>query len=242
MRSTAIRQLATSTHPDNFLPIYEEIYSRLENDSLPKFLAQASTNINRPLQLMWYAIGWVDVFIGIIIAILLCTLVLVPPKANRAWRLSAVPFFVVGVCQIYSASRGFCSRVLSRNAVQLRAWELSEFDEEAREYTGKTIYGQAEPKLDTRGSDEALPAKSCEDLGPAADELDYKYHNQHFKVPLSRATSNFRRPPVFGPEKVVEDPRIIETHRQVMRDILKLAFVVTAVFSSIIFSVPGPSA
>lgn len=36
-----------------FLPIYDEVYSVIENQSLPHFLGYAKTNINRPKQLFW---------------------------------------------------------------------------------------------------------------------------------------------------------------------------------------------
>lgn len=120
---------------------------------------------------------------------------------------------------------------MRRNAVQLRAWELQNFDEEAKAYMGRTIYGQDESKQDSKGSDEALPASDPDDPIPATDELDYKYHDQHFKVSLSRATHSFRRPPVFGPEKVVEDPRVIATHRQMLREVLRLGIVAGLVSS-----------
>ena len=38
-----------------FLPIYEEVYHTLETQSLPNFLQYASTNVNHPKQMFWYA-------------------------------------------------------------------------------------------------------------------------------------------------------------------------------------------
>ncbi|KAL4245824.1 hypothetical protein ABKN59_001691 [Abortiporus biennis] len=43
---------------------------------------------------------------------------------QRAWRLFAVPFFSLGIMQVYSAWHGFCSNVWGRGRVQLRPWEL----------------------------------------------------------------------------------------------------------------------
>ncbi|KAL6307174.1 hypothetical protein BKA93DRAFT_823638 [Sparassis latifolia] len=49
----------------------------------------------------------------------------------------------------------------------------------------------------------------------------------------------FSRPPVFGPEKVVLDPRIQAVHRRVMRDILWVGFAWTAMFTAIVLAVPA---
>ena len=89
-----------------FLPVYEEIYHILETISLPRFLAAASANINRPKQLLWYAMGTVDTIIGVLLAILLIAIVPIPPAANRAWRLFSVLPASVGLSTIYSAYRG----------------------------------------------------------------------------------------------------------------------------------------
>ena len=77
-------------HNVQFLPVYEEIYHTLETIALPRFLAAASANINRPKQLLWYSMGAVDTAIGVLLAILLIAIVPIPPAANRAWRLFSV--------------------------------------------------------------------------------------------------------------------------------------------------------
>ncbi|KDQ64122.1 hypothetical protein JAAARDRAFT_187495 [Jaapia argillacea MUCL 33604] len=47
------------------------------------------------------------------------------------------------------------------------------------------------------------------------------------------------RPPVFGPEKVVLDPRIKEVHARVMNDIYRVGFSWMFVFGVIVLAVPG---
>lgn len=57
----SVRQIHSITVPkaDNsciqFSPAYKVICESLESVSLPRFLAYAATNINRPRQLFWYA-------------------------------------------------------------------------------------------------------------------------------------------------------------------------------------------
>ncbi|KAJ8474748.1 hypothetical protein ONZ45_g15845 [Pleurotus djamor] len=51
VRDTVVRDLVLNTHPDVFLPAYEEVYELVERTSLPRFLAFSTANINRPKQL-----------------------------------------------------------------------------------------------------------------------------------------------------------------------------------------------
>ncbi|KAL5529973.1 hypothetical protein ACEPAF_6230 [Sanghuangporus sanghuang] len=51
MRDTVIKKSSSTTHPDVFALVYEVIYETVEYVSLPCFLENASTNINRPRQL-----------------------------------------------------------------------------------------------------------------------------------------------------------------------------------------------
>jgi hypothetical protein len=44
-------------------------------------------------------------------------------------------------------------------------------------------------------------------------------------VPLHAARNGFNRPPVFGPDNVVLDPRIRALHRQVVREVFLVGFV-----------------
>jgi hypothetical protein len=53
-----------------------------------------------------------------------------------------------------------------------------------------------------------------------------------------RAGKPLIRPKVFGPERVVEDPRIKIVHERFLREMYILALCAVMVFSAIIFSVP----
>jgi hypothetical protein len=53
-----------------------------------------------------------------------------------------------------------------------------------------------------------------------------------FDKPLASENVGFRRPPVFGPEKVVQDPRIRATHQKIMNDLYMYGGVPGIVCSS----------
>lgn len=68
----------------------------------------------------------------------------------------------------------------------------------------------------------------------ASPEQEPRSRGSHSPVPsinpnsLSRSNS-FLRPPIFGPERVVQDPLIKAVHQQVMNDILHVGFWFTLV-------------
>jgi len=47
------------------------------------------------------------------------------------------------------------------------------------------------------------------------------------------------RPPIFGPEVVIEDPRIIALHKQVVQDILTVGLIWTVLWIVLCLAVPG---
>ncbi|KZT29452.1 hypothetical protein NEOLEDRAFT_1128211 [Neolentinus lepideus HHB14362 ss-1] len=201
LRDAVISDLMWNTHPDVLLPIYEEIYNTLETVSLPRFLAYASTNINLPRQIFWYAIGLIDFLLGLALAFALITTLPVPTQANRAWRLFSVPLTALGAMQMYSAWRGFCSQIWRRGKMQVRPWEL------------------------TAASDAEQQEKGV--IAPFADEDE------------GQTEARERSIPVFGPERVVLDPRIAEAHKRVMRDIYACGVWFSLGYAVIILSVPS---
>ncbi|KZT70343.1 hypothetical protein DAEQUDRAFT_764788 [Daedalea quercina L-15889] len=314
VRDTVIRDLTWNTHPDVLLPIYEEMFQTLETISLPRFLAEASNNINRPKQLLWYSLGVIDTLLGILLAVLLVCLVPIPPESNRAWRLFSVVPAMVGMCQLYSAYRGFCSQVWWRGATQLHEWELEEMDAKTEAYWDSLlaptspsaapssihVYDvitperrlsyphdtKTEERWDERtGADRpasgrtvtfrlahldiAWPRHGHEDkqapapaqanqmrprLPPLSTSLRLQARSkvrassmpapaQHeFDLEKARGEQDAharRRPPIFGPEKVVLDPRIRTLHLAVMRDLVCFGVVSTAAFAAIVLAVPG---
>ncbi|KAF8872757.1 hypothetical protein BD779DRAFT_1571792 [Infundibulicybe gibba] len=261
IRPGAVKELtidAVVREPLFFLPIYEEMFNSLERVSLPQFLASASANINLPKQFFWYGIGFIDLSISIAIAMSLIFMLPTPPESNRAWRLFAVPFACFGSMQFYSAWRGFCNQVWMRGGTQLRVWELQEMDEESRVYADKVLQprqlAEIHPGLEKLGTSSSglymhkgddddtsssayptpvLSANPTQDLAAIAPftvaEAGHPAPIMHYPTSLM---SGFMRPPIFGPERVVMDPRIKAVHQQVMNDILRA-------FCVIIFAIPG---
>ncbi|PCH40785.1 hypothetical protein WOLCODRAFT_99298 [Wolfiporia cocos MD-104 SS10] len=269
VRDTAIRNLTWSTHPDVFLPVYEEIYDILSTISLPRFLGCASTNINRPKQFFWYGMGFLDTLLGVALAIIFVTLV-----HGRAWRLFAIPIAVIGIMQVYSAWRGFCSQVWGRRSIQVRPWEMQEMDEEAMDHwarildvkgTGdKTDVQMSERVARKENSDAIAPFAMDELLSPATAPTPQPVQQSGTRkicrlCPLNRlvpdghaSTSStvvhgwpttdgntHKRPTVFGPEKAVLDPRIQAIHRRIMQEVLLVGFCSTLAFTALILAVPG---
>jgi hypothetical protein len=150
VRDTVIRNLAHDCYPDvvslasdmffatlkfaQFLPVYEEAYDLLERHSLPRFLALASSNINRAHQTFTYenrlhsvqrlsliviiriCVGCILLALGFVAVILIITLIRVPPEVNRCWRLLAAFPFWLGSMACYSTSRGYISSAYVGNS------------------------------------------------------------------------------------------------------------------------------
>ncbi|KAI0355345.1 hypothetical protein OH77DRAFT_1424828 [Trametes cingulata] len=346
VRDALLRELTWNIHPDAFLSAYEAVMEALETYSMPRFLAHASANINRPKQIYWYAVGIVDMLLGIALAVLL--IVLLPnwmsEATRRAWRLTAVPLFSLGSMQAYSAWRGFCSEVWGRGNTQLRVWELEGSDPEATSVWGshvpsdrsssprprmqenvitlpsvfederegrpslqqslrdslasgkeqskpsegekskpsegesrpgeyldidvdfvlRHLCGNSESTTDNKGEETRLEiagiaSPSCppranyspsqsrllpHQPSPSLDPWGWeKPPNARTRPPSpttrAAAKAEYRRPPVFGPERPVLDPRIREVHRAVMRDMLAFGFVCTALFAVVVLAVPS---
>ncbi|KAI0371608.1 hypothetical protein BV20DRAFT_965345 [Pilatotrama ljubarskyi] len=343
VRDALLRELTWNIHPDAFLSAYEAVVEALETYSMPRFLAYASANINRPKQIYWYSLGFLDMLLSVALAVLL--IVLMPSwmseASRRAWRLTAVPLFSLGSMQAYSAWRGFCSEVWGRGNTQLREWELERSDPELASATWASIVpsdAKPSPRPHVQENVIALPSvfedderegrlsrehpsrasmasvrsqasanDSCDDRGAhlnldrdvalqrpreysgndieKQDELRFECADdaspsavvdttqckpavpEHEKAAASfdpwgwekaqvtqqksweqgttrytartTAKAEYRRPPVFGPERPVLDPRIREVHRAVMRDMLAFGFVCTAVFTIVLLAVPS---
>ncbi|KAF8908359.1 hypothetical protein CPB85DRAFT_1309907 [Mucidula mucida] len=228
LRERLIKGLETSCHPDLFLPVYKEVYFSLENDTLPRFLAYSLPNINLPKQVLWYITGILFFITSVAIAALMIAFI-PPPRLNRAWRLFSVPIFHMGVTAIYASFQGFCSQVFARDAVQLHTWELRQVDEEAEAYVGRV-----------RSAMREVP------MGLVFNSADGSYSGEVKAIsgaPPRREQGAVAlvRPPMFGPERVVQDPHVLRAHRQIMNGILSVGFVSDILFSAIIFSIPGRS-
>ena len=131
-----------------------------------------------------------------------------------------------------------------RGRVQLRVWELQDVDEEARIFWSQILgpeetLGDADVVQDSDVSvdDHTSYAGSEPDLDPMtfpppslASTSSLAPHSRPplkrpSVVPTSAARNGFNRPPVFGPDKVVQDPRIQALHRQVMNEVVLVGFL-----------------
>ncbi|KAH8096619.1 hypothetical protein BXZ70DRAFT_1009622 [Cristinia sonorae] len=128
MREMVLKDATWNTHPDVFLAVYEQIYDTLSTQSLPRFLALSSTNVNLPKALYWYAFGVAYILFALVIFI--CTALLGPTSVRkRAWRCFSIPFSSLGSMLLYSGYKGLCTEVWSRGRAQLRPWELQLYGE-----------------------------------------------------------------------------------------------------------------
>ncbi|KAK0230238.1 hypothetical protein IW262DRAFT_386667 [Armillaria fumosa] len=218
LRDELIKKLATNCDPDVFKPAYEVVYFYLDRTALPQFLAYATPNINLPKQVFFYVLGVLYIVAGIIIDVTVISLIPVPPRNNRAWRLLAAFPFAAGITTICAAWHGFCSQVWCRRSVQLHSWELQAASPKSFAYVNSL-----------RGA----PAVTTRCMGLVCNSTDGTYRRGSFPVCIFRSeepqietklrgdttiTFGITRPPVFGPEKVVEDTRILAVHHQVMQN------------------------
>lgn len=145
-------------------------------------------------------------------AVALMIVFIPPPIYNRAWRLLAVPFFHMGTCTVHAAFLGFCSQVFHRNAVQLHSWELRQVDEEAQAYV------------------DAVRAAVRDDggmrMGVLCNSADGSYSGRSKPIETERPrrqsaghSEGYVRPPMFGPEKVIQDAHVLKAHKRVMNSI-----------------------
>ncbi|WVQ78719.1 hypothetical protein IAT38_000806 [Cryptococcus sp. DSM 104549] len=185
LREFAKGCLGTSTAPESFLPIYEEIYATVESQSLPRFLENAKSNINRPKQLFWYFVGFIDFLIGIIVFLILSLLLPRQPYAYRALRLFSIIFISFGVMQAYSAYRGFCTQVWGRSHRQVRPWEMDDLDDDEEMRVG----GEGEGDGDgTDGEGEGAGGEGVEMRG-AQSEVEPKTLVSHPSSSPERRTA-----------------------------------------------------
>ncbi|KAK0190413.1 hypothetical protein F5146DRAFT_1044112 [Armillaria mellea] len=240
LRDELIRKLATNCDPDVFKPAYEVVYFYLDRIALPRFLAYSTPNINLPKQIVFYVMGVLNIIAAIIIAITLILLVPVPPHNNRAWRLLAAFPFAAGTSTIWAAWHGFCSQLWYRRSVQLHSWELQAASPRSFAYVNSLRGAPA----DTR----------C--VGLVCNSTDGTYRRGSFPVCIFRSeepppietklsnttiTFGITRPPVFGPEKVVEDTRILAVHHQMMQNCVIVGLCAFLVSSAVILPIPGRS-
>lgn len=156
----------------------------------------------------------------------------------------------------------YCSQVWMRGNTQLRVWEMQEMDDEARAFVDR-ILGPGKAHLSDGGSathdadDDDDKAGSQQSLGRysgkggiaaiapftieplTANGCPSLANDKAPSYRFATISTPFHRPPVFGPETVVLDPRIKAVHRQVMIDTCRFGLWFMLVSRSCICAVPS---
>lgn len=287
-----------------FLPIYHDVFSLVEKQSLPHFLSYAQSNINWPKQLFWYAVGAADLALSLLVFLLL--LFLVPGNAtstrsvaaavgHRAYRLFSLPFALFGSMQLYSAWRGFCTQVWGRQNRQLHVWETpspSSNDVEAggrgsssgegvgttsnhsdvtaiapfAEPDPKDVWNLPEPNEKIERSPTATSPKAINEKQHQASQSSPAMRSEWDRMipgcvmsfdlrdglnlprggggdgggtrPPSVKDEPAEKPAIFGPEVAIVDDRVIQLHKQVVRDILIVGAAWSAIWVAICLAIP----
>ncbi|KAG9101394.1 hypothetical protein FS749_007482 [Ceratobasidium sp. UAMH 11750] len=268
VRDELLRGLVKTTHPDVFMPAYTRIYDLVDTSSVPNFVRVTASNINLPKQIYWYIIGVIFTLLSWIIALCTIYFIPDPPRSKRSIRLVSVPFAVMGCMQIYSAWRGFCSQVFGRSARQLHAWELVDPAdagvslELAPVLPSSPTYPPTPRPPPPRAIPEIAAKTNKHDVAPF---LDFSTPTISSTSPLS-PTSNqtwqdtlsgpriaiasdvptsrpvraaYRRPAVYGPERVVDDARVRAYHQVILRDMLWVGFWWGFAWTVLVVGVPG---
>ncbi|KAG6896186.1 hypothetical protein C0992_009809 [Termitomyces sp. T32_za158] len=146
-----------------------------------------------------------------------------------------------------------CTQIWRRGATQLRAWEMQGTETEAQAFV-ESVLNQHEA-LSQRAI--ALQEKSQTRKLDVAAIAPFAIENQRIGIGRPSVSSdtipsyattlpeaaapghNIRRPPIFGPETVVLDPRIKAVHHQLVIDVHRFGVYLLLVSSAIVFSVPG---
>ncbi|KAG8699670.1 hypothetical protein FRC09_006466, partial [Ceratobasidium sp. 395] len=243
VRDELLRALERTTHPDVFTPAYTRIYDLVDMSSVPNFVSITASNINLPKQIYWYAIGTVFTLLSWLIALCTIYFIPDPPRSRRSIRLVSVPFAVLGCMQIYSAWRGFCSQVFGRSARQLHTWELVDPAEAGVSFELPTVSSSftypPTPRAPPRAIGELTAKANKHDIAPfldlpsptSASASTFPPHSPlspnsnttweegprisiSSRLPARKpARAAYRRPPVYGPERVVDDARVRAYHR-----------------------------
>jgi len=250
---TLIKNVNNSPHPNAFLTVYGEVYNLVEMNSVPRFLELASTNINLPKQLLWYICGTIHTIISITLAVILLTMVPSSKSTIRAYRLIPTTFAFLGAVALFAAWRGYCSQPGMRNTRQLHSWELADSDEESAVFVERVLNSSmsgdaTKANLEHMLADIATKPNFAE-RASIAPFVTWHANSSRDEASSDKASlthiiesqprSQPRRPPIFGPEIVVQDPRVKAVHRQILYDLCVFTLCYTLIFAAVVFSIPG---
>jgi hypothetical protein len=189
-----------------------------------------------------------------ITALALILMLPTPPQTNRLWRLFPVLFATCGTMFLYCTWRGYCPRCNGK--VQMRVWELQDVEDDRGLFWTRILSPNREVCCICKGTryggsgsaDIKLPFLE-DDRSAIAPFIGYGEPFRHadhsvdfpppLKVSTSLARNGFLRPPIFGPERVVLDPRIKAVHNEVLYSIFYVGFLACVLSSALLFPIPG---
>ncbi|ELU45301.1 hypothetical protein AG1IA_00672 [Rhizoctonia solani AG-1 IA] len=201
------------------------------------FALMLTIRINR------YAIGIVFTLISWIIAIFTICFIPDQPRSKRSIRLVSVPFAVLGCMQPGEVSAHKYSAALPDNfahgnsSIRLMRGFLSKLQIPSLPAGTKKHVVAPFVNLPSTSSLEMVS------MTPTIGSPSPSGPRIVFTDPEPRGRGGgraaFRRPAVYGPERVVEDPRIREFHQGVIRDMLWVGFGWGLAWTGIVVGIPG---
>ncbi|KAI1780968.1 hypothetical protein F4818DRAFT_397379 [Hypoxylon cercidicola] len=117
-RAACMHALQHTTHPSAFLPVLITVETALREHSHPKFIRWSTGNSNRQRVLFARAVGAL-----LIVPAIVLDVILILSKLHRLARLSAVPFWYVGLYILLIEGRGISIGLYINHKCQLRPWE-----------------------------------------------------------------------------------------------------------------------
>lgn len=117
-RAACMHALQHTTHPSAFLPVFLAAETALRGHSHPNFIRWSIRNINRPRILFARAIGALLIAIAVVLDI-----ILILSNFHRLTRISALPFWYVGLYILLIEGRGISSTLYMNRKRHLRPWE-----------------------------------------------------------------------------------------------------------------------
>lgn len=143
-------------------------------------------------------------------------------------------------------ARRFCSQIWGRGATQLRPWELASLPPPpAHDKTPRPAAASRGAMLQVleghRGHRPSVVPEE-HDAGASAMPLATDGYRDTWAPPPPPPPAPDRpasaRAKVFGPERVVLDPRIRAVHRRVVRDLLLAGFVSGSLLTVVVVALP----
>jgi len=163
--------------------------------------------------------------------------------------------------QIYSAWRGFCSQVFGRSARQLHTWELVDPADAGVSFELPVLPPSASTQKPPRAITELAassnkydiaPFLSLSSLPPTASSWTHEPDQESNQStgprisiapqpqpPQKSVRAAYRRPAVYGPERVVDDARVRAYHQAVIKDMLWAGCIWGFLWTVFVVGVPG---